>query len=66
MNIKKISDNYFIDSDGNVYSRPRKGVNGGVLKPTFNAYGYLWIGMTIDSKKAKHLIHGQILLIIKI
>ena len=57
MQIKKINDNYFIDDYGNVYSRPRYKVKGGVLTSNKNAYGYLWVGVTIDNKKKKELIH---------
>lgn len=57
MEIRKISDDYFIDSDCNVYSRPRPGVNGGALKPKTNADGYRFHRMTLGGKKCNRLAH---------
>lgn len=60
MEVKKITDDYFIDSDGNVYSRPRFKTRGGILKHRMvgpRGMQYLAVKMTINNKKCTQKIH---------
>ena len=38
--MKAINENYFVDEHGNVYSRPRRGTKGGLVKPYCHENGY--------------------------
>lgn len=62
IDIKKINDYYFIDTLGNIYSRPRKFAKGGLLKPKLNAYGYLTVslkGNGIEETKSIHRLIAE-------
>lgn len=49
--------NYFVSDNGDVYTRPRRGQNGGKLKQRLNNNGYSYVELRINKKKKKGLIH---------
>lgn len=55
--VGKIDNNYFIDTCGNVYSRPRPKIGGGLLPQFVNAYGYLYVKFRHDGKPKTKLVH---------
>lgn len=48
--MKKINENYSVDTSGNIYSRPRNGTRGGFLKPIVNRNGYAVVMYTPRDK----------------
>ncbi len=55
--IAKINNDYFIDTMGNVYNRPRFRINGGVMKVKITKDGYPSVRLLIDGKSTTHLVH---------
>lgn len=55
--INRLRDNYIISSNGLVYSIPRRGTYGGVLKYTICKFGYKRIGIRTDNKSKGEYLH---------
>jgi len=64
MNFKEIEDypNYLIYEDGRVWTKPRKRVKGGFLKPYIDKWGYWKITLHKNSKQ-KHFLISRLLAI---
>lgn len=55
--VKNFENSYKISNDGQVYSIPRNGTKGGILKPTKQKNGYYFIHLRNKNKKINTGIH---------
>lgn len=51
-----LGGNYRVSSDGQIWSRPRKGTAGGVLSPHLSRKGYLQINLAGKTRKVHRLV----------
>lgn len=55
--IRKINNDYFIDSESNVYSRPRNKVRGGIVLQKLNTCGYPSVRLRENNKPVDKAVH---------